>query len=285
MNYEQEYQYFYTKYYSKSEKLIKQFLITEKSKKRNATLVYNELEKYLLDKTVAILGVGKYPSIVSLLLLFNNRHKYYEADEINSIFANEIKTDFERIDLLELLPPHYTLRKLLKEIAVLNAINEINGLLRLNRDLFNRFYLLDDFTGFEIKEYKGFSIEDTDIYKSLNERLHPDYYTNIIYENFDFDESEKVNDKGYSLPIAIALLNEIGFFELEKIKKLSPTSLARVIAIIQQKDPNNKNGNRAISGNIRVLNPDNKEDGFKYTSHKHAEKAKALLNEIKQGSQ
>ena len=64
---------------------------------------------------------------------------------------------------------------------------------------------------------------------------------------------------------------------MDKIKNLSPTSLAKIIAIIQSKDPNNKTTNRAISGNIRVLNPDNKEDGFKYTSHKHAEKVKALL--------
>ena len=184
-----------------------------------------------------------------------------------------------------MLSLHFTFRKLLIEIAILNALNEINRLLLLNRNLFNLFYLLDDFTDFEIKDYVGLSIEDTDIYKSLNRQLNPDYYTNIIYEDVDFDEPEKVNEKGYSLPIAIALLNEIGFFELEKIKNLSPTSLAKIIAIIQLKDPNNKTANRAISGNIRVLNPDNKEDGFKYTSHKHAEKVKVLLNEIKQGNQ
>ena len=166
MNYEQEYQYFFNKYYSKSEKLIKQFLIIEKSKKRNANLVYNELEKYLSNKTVTIFAGVKYPSLEGLLLLFNNRHKNYEADEINLIFANEIKTGFEKIDILELLPPYYTLRKLLMEIAILNALNEINRLLLLNRNLFNLFYLLDDFTDFEIKDYVGFSIEDTDIFIS-----------------------------------------------------------------------------------------------------------------------
>lgn len=285
MNYEQEYQYFYNKYYSKSEKLIKQFLMTEKSKKRNANLVYNELEKYLSNKTTTIFAGVNYPNLEGLLLLFNDRHKYYEADEINLIFANEIKTGFNKIDSLQLLPPYYTFRKLLIEIAILNAVNEINRLLLLNRNLFNVFYSLDNFTDFEIKDYVGLSIEGTDIYKSLNEKLNPDYYINTNYEDFDFDEPEKVIEKAYSLPIAIALLQEIGFFELEKIKNLSPTSLAKIIAIIQLKDPNNKNGNRAISGNIRVLNPDNKEDGFKYTSHKHAEKVKVLLNEIKQGNQ
>lgn len=285
MNYEQEYLYFCNKYYSITEKIIKQFLITEKSKKRNATLVYNELEEHLSNKTTTIFTGVKYPSLEILLQLFNNRHKYYEADDINSIFANEIKMCFEKVDSLELLPPHYTLRKLLIEIAILDALNEINRLLRLNRNLFNLFYLLDDFTDFEIKDYKSLSLEDTPIYRLLNEKLNPNFYTNTNYEDFDFDEPEKIEEKSYSLPIVIALLNEIGFFELEKIKNLSPTSLAKIIAIIQSKDLNNKTTNRAISGNIRVLNPNNKEDGFKYTSHKHAQKVKALLNEIKQGNQ
>ena len=47
MNYKQEYEYFYNKYYSHFEKLIKQFLIVEKSKKKNGNIVYNELVNYL----------------------------------------------------------------------------------------------------------------------------------------------------------------------------------------------------------------------------------------------
>ncbi|WP_445452471.1 hypothetical protein [Flavobacterium sp. 25HG05S-40] len=284
MNYEKEYQYFYNRYYSKSEKLIKQLLITEKIKGRNVDIVYNKLGHYLTTEFPTKILATTNPKLKDLLQLFEKRFKYYEVNEISSIFTYEIKTSFNKIEVSE-LPVGYTIRKLLIEIAILNILDEISRLLLVNRSLFNRFYQLDDFTDFEIKDYKGLSVEDTSIYRVLNEKLYPDSYTNTDYEDFDFEEPEKANEKGYSLPVVIALLNEIGFFELEKIKNLSPTSLAKIIAIIQLKDPNNKTTNRAISGNIRVLNPDNKEDGFKYTSHKHAEKVKAVLNEIKQGNQ
>jgi hypothetical protein len=71
---------------------------------------------------------------------------------------------------------------------------------------------------------------------------------------------------------------------LESIKRLTPINQAKIIAIIQTKNPNDLNINRAISGNVRVLNPDNKENEFKYTSYKHSQKVKEVLNLIKQGN-
>ncbi len=80
------------------------------------------------------------------------------------------------------------------------------------------------------------------------------------------------------------MLQEVGFFELEKIKILTPMALAKIIAILQVKDPNNKTTNRAIRGNVAVLNQKNKKDGLKYTSHLHTNKVKSLLNEIRLGN-
>lgn len=95
------------------------------------------------------------------------------------------------------------------------------------------------------------------------------------------EDLNNINIDNLKLPIAIAMLNEIGFFKLDSLKSLSDSKIAQIISIIQQKDPNDKSLNRRISGNIRVLDPNKKEDGLRYTSHKLSEKVKKILNEIK----
>lgn len=97
-------------------------------------------------------------------------------------------------------------------------------------------------------------------------------------------EHEKIEFKNPSLPKAIAMLNEIGFFDLDKIKKLEPAAIIKIIAIIQVKDPNNLTVKRAIGGNLRVLDPDSLENNSKYTTHKNIEKIKSLYIEIKKGN-
>lgn len=283
MNYQQEYDAVYNNYYLKIEKLIKHHLIAEKAKKRNVNLVHNELNQFLYNSIPAKFEVNNNPALKKLLQLFETRFRLYGEDYINLIFSNEIKTGFNVIQPVD-LPSGYTLKKLLMEIAIISAIDEISRLLSLNSSLLYLFYNSNDYSRFEIKEYRGVEIDETPIFIELNRRLNPNHYVDDTGLACFSEEIEEATDKAYSLPIAIALLDEVGFFELPKIKNLSPTSLAKIIAIIQLKDPNNKNTNRAISGNIRVLNSDNNENNFKYTSHKHGEKVKSILNEIKQGN-
>lgn len=280
MNYQQEYASFYNVYYLRIEKLVKNYFIAEKTKKKNVNLVHNELNQFISNYALKKFEVNNYPALKNLFQLFETRYKLYDEDHINLIFSNEIKIGFNNIQAFD-LPSGYTIKKLLMEIAIISAIDEISRLLGINNSLFCLFYNSNDYSKFEIKEYEGLSLEEVPIFIELNRRLNPNHYTDETGLDGYFEEIEETANKSYSLPIAIALLNEIGFFELAKIKNLSPTSLAKIIAIIQLKDPSNKTINRAISGNIRVLNPDNKEDGFKYTSHKHAERVKLLLNEIK----
>ena len=290
MNYKQEYEYFYNKYYSHFENLIKLFLIVEKSKKKNGNFVYNDLENYLSIEFQNKFVLATNPNLKNFVSIFEKGIIKYEDNEIELAFENEIKPNFDKIGFSG-LPLSYTLRKLLIEIALVNIANEISRLLQSNRSLFNLFYAIGEFEEFEIKEYAGLSVEDTEIYKSLNQQLYPDYYTNRILQNdtdedkFYENDTKLIKTKTHDLPISIAMLYEIGFFELEKIKNLSPNNQAKIIAFIQQKNIENNNIVRAISGNIRVLFPDsNKEDGFKYTSHKHLEKVKLVLATIKLGN-
>ncbi len=285
INYQNDYEYYYSKYYSKTEFKVKQHLIKSKTDKINFGLIFNKISEYLgttlPDKKIE---VSNFKEIKGLFYLFNNRHSYFEDDQINLIFSKQIVPLYNEIQSSE-KPVDYNISKMVQDFALLKAVSEISRLFQNHSRLFEMHYKLNNFNDFAIKEYGNISFENTDVYVSLAKELYPDNYIKDETEIDFFEEIENYNPKTISLPFSVAMLNEIGFFELEKIKKLSPTNLAKIIAIIQLKDPNNKTTNRAISGNIRVLNPNNKEDGFKYTSHKHAEKVKTLLNEIKQGNQ
>ncbi len=282
MNYQQENDSFYTAYYIKIVRLIKHFLIAEKSKCRNVNVVFNGLTNNMLSTISNRFKVVENEHLKKLLLLFEKRNALYENNQINLIFTNDIKSEFDNIETSK-LPVNYTLKKLVKEIAIVTAINDIVYLLNLNRSLFILFYHANDFSKFEIKDYKGIPVEETPLYIELNKIVNPQHYANHEDDYFISEHEKEENSKPYSLPFVIAILNEIGFFELEKIKNFSATNLARLFSVIQQNDVNDKNRIRSISGNIRVLNPDNKEDGFKYTSHKNIEKARILLSEIKLG--
>lgn len=115
--------------------------------------------------------------------------------------------------------------------------------------------------------------------KDLNNKSNP--INESSSEEIEDINNINIDEKNLKTPIAIAMLNEIGFFELDSLKSLTDSKIAQIISIIQQKDPNDKSLNRRISGNIRVLDPNKKEDGLRYTSHKLSEKVKKILNEIK----
>lgn len=281
MNYQQEYNSFYTDYYSLIERKIKHFLITEKTKKKNVDIVLNQLNQYLFSNVPKLLNVIENIDLKNLLQLFEKRNNLYEEDQINLILSNEIRTSFDAIPI-EQLPVNYTFDKLLKEIAIQSAVEDITHLLNKNRNLFVLFYRLNDFSKFEIKEYKGISIEDTPLFIELNTIANPEHYTNPDIGIDDLlVEDEKEKKYVYSLPLAIATLIEIGFFELPHVKNLSPTGLMRLVAIIQAKDPKNSTVKRAITGNLNILKDYSKEDGTRYTSHKHAETVKEILKQIK----
>lgn len=283
-NYQNDYEYFYTKYYSRIELTIKEYLIQSKIDKITFGLACVNINNYL-NTTLPQKRreVVNFKELKRLFELFNGRYSDYEDDQINLIFSKQIVPLYGELQPFE-KPENYNISKLLQNFAFLNAIKEISRLFHNHNQLFEMHYKLNNFCGFVIREYRNVSIENTDIYISLAKELYPDNYIQDETKTDFFEEIENYNPKTISLPFSIAMLNEIGFFELESIKRLTPINQAKIIAIIQTKNPNDLNINRAISGNVRVLNPDNKENEFKYTSYKHSQKVKEVLNLIKQGN-
>lgn len=76
-------------------------------------------------------------------------------------------------------------------------------------------------------------------------------------------------------PYKIALLKELGFFELDRIKK---NSKENVFKIIQKLTGGTV---RTIKGNVNVLNEESKEDRSKYTSNNHIEEVIIYLDKLK----
>lgn len=76
-------------------------------------------------------------------------------------------------------------------------------------------------------------------------------------------------------PYKIALLKELGFFELDKIKRLSKENVFKVIQKLTGGTV------RTIKGNVNVLNNESNEDRTKYTSNNHFEEVKNYLDKLK----
>lgn len=236
---------------------------------------------------------------------FESKNYTINIDFINEVYSEIIKR-FENKNLKNIKESINTLSlryNFIKEEKEKNLfIEEINKTAvkeytdKLNNKIFQDFHLQKEtnanFKEDVIRKHLIYDISNlSDYIFGLDNLQHfssiSTYYSflrttdiiNFCNKHILESEIEPLDIDAISLPKSIALLNEIGFFELEKIKKLSLKNQAIIISIIQLKDINSSNI-RAISGNIRVLDPNYNEDGLKYTAHKWEELSKDILNKI-----
>lgn len=193
MEHQERYTYFYSKSYTKSELLIKNFLIKSNQQDKVFINVYNAIFQYLTNDCVKKNHVGANSNLKPSYSLFENRHRLYTKNQIQNSFENEIKTAFETIPKTA-LPKAYTFAKLISEIAILHATYEIARVFANHVALMGMFYQLNEFDSFEIRTYDPFGVEDTPIYKQLQLKLYPksDTFLNaqpqqekIIRKNFN----------------------------------------------------------------------------------------------------
>lgn len=187
MNYENIYESFYSKYYSKAEGLIKNFFIKRQSQKRTFGSSYNEVIHYLSNDFKNRYNLYKNENLENSYRIFCRRQSIYFIDDVQEIFENDIKVEFDRINVSE-LPANYTYLKFIKEIALIEAIREISRLLSNNSVLLTMFYKLNEFDDFEIREYRRLPLEDYPIYRKLHSKLYP---KQLEYLNAEVINSEK----------------------------------------------------------------------------------------------
>jgi hypothetical protein len=90
-------------------------------------------------------------------------------------------------------------------------------------------------------------------------------------------QTEPINEPEteQDLPYKIALLNEIGFFKLDAIKKLTKENRYKIISTITG------GTHRTIKGNVLVLDPESNENRMKYTSNNYTDEVKNYLDKLK----
>lgn len=283
MEYNLEYLSKYNQYFENFESAIKLQLINGKEQSLKLGVVCNDLKMHYSNTRIDNLEITKNEKLASLFKIYKSNLDNYENDEINLTLKNHIVAEFNILTSSD-LPIEYSIKNFISEIADFYASKEIYRLLSINNKILEMFYELNDFTDFELRDYRGLTIENYPIYKKLYLLLNPTINpASSLNKSLSIDDNE-IDIKKPSLPFAITLLEEIGFFKLEKLKGLSPQQLAKLIALIQIKSPNDKNLLRSISGNIRMVSGGS-DNPSKYTanSDKNINLVRKLFNEIKNG--
>lgn len=277
MDYNQKYQKYYSRYYFTFEKKIKKIFINAKKQKSSFGIILNEIYKCLDFEIPKRTNLNKNENLKSLLIIFRNRHSYYEEDEIHEILKNVIKDKFNNLN------PHITEKYLfddfIREIALLNVSHEIRRLLQNNSRLFELFYKAKMFDDFEIRDYSPISLEQSEIFIKLNKILYPDYYTTTYNNKFE-TETELVSiPKKEIEEIETIKFNISKFSEDEKIfllhalykadKKIPQTEFLKImlitndiedISIFYESQPGNNNLYRKFSEGIGYLADSKKRD-------------------------
>lgn len=125
-------------------------------------------------------------------------------------------------------------------------------------------------------ESRFFKFRQNYIFKEKKEEGIRSKFYKAKLKNLPIIEATKEEiEQEEKTPYKIALLKELGFFELDKIKKLSKENSFKIIQKLIGGTP------RTIKGNINVLNEDSKEDRNKYTSNNHFEEVKNYLDKLK----
>ena len=200
MNYEKIYKDFYSKYYDKTEFLIKRFLIKRQSQNKTFTNAINEVTHYLNNYSVNKSPVSKNDNLKKLHHFFDNRYSIYATNHVQEIFYNEIKTGFDRLIISE-FPKEYSYTKFIKEIALLEALSEISRLLSNNFRLYEMIYKLNEFNIFEVREHENLALEDYPIYKKLKLKLYPDEQDNNFGLHGTLNIKESLEDKTNFYPL------------------------------------------------------------------------------------
>jgi hypothetical protein len=195
MDYENIYESFYSKYYTKAEILIKFYLIKRKSQDKAFGKSHFLVSDYLRNALANNYNLHRNEKLKVVYELFGTRYNEYEDDHIRNIFAKEVKTAFEKIQFSE-LPTNYSYSKFIKEIAIIEVVVEISRLLVINSNLLEMFYIANVFDDFEIREHREISLEHYPVYKKLHQILNPEYYETpekeinllLAIENTEFKE-------------------------------------------------------------------------------------------------
>jgi len=214
---------------------------------------------------------------------FNNRMniKYYEEDyntqKMIFLIDNPEKTERDfiesKIEQFNQLELEYKRKCDLSDDEVYQEIKKTG----IVANYISRGFDKSDKNDFEANlENRFLKFRQKYIFKEKNEEgIRSKFYKAKLKSLPNTETTKEEIEQEEKTPYKIALLKELGFFELDKIKKLSKENSFKVIQKLIGGTP------RTIKGNINVLNESSLEDRNKYTSNNHIEEVKNYLDKLK----
>ena len=116
---------------------------------------------------------------------------------------------------------------------------------------------------------------DVDYLKSIEKYL--EFFKDklrILELEQKFENKSPKKNKSIPLPHQVALLNELGYFNLESFKSLPKEKMFEITAKLLNTDI------RSVKGNYSTLNPRSNEDPKKYTAYNYMDAVKKYLNNV-----
>lgn len=183
MEYIDHYNYFYSKYISKSEVLIKNNFLKFKIKKYRFEWALQNIKSYAEKDHKPKFKNEPFENFNKFFI--TKKAIYDFENQIEEILKNEYEQHFYAANLA--LETQYDYIKLIKETAVNEAYNEVLRLLSTNSQLYEMMYNLNDFSEFKLIDYSPISLEDTNIFKLLHCKIYPqiDEVDSIEIDNID----------------------------------------------------------------------------------------------------
>ena len=278
MDYLKIYNSNYNKAYRTGEIVIKHKLIQFNretlSFERASNLTQESFENF--EKKLLI---DKEPKLVELKSVFQKSLSNYSKNKIELVLKNEVRKGFLKLPL-NIQSNTYTLESFIKELAILNATNELIRLYNNHSELFKMMYENDYFDLFEIKDYHPIDFRDSKNYTDLLNKFYPlrktpetfsdSFSVMHPYDTIDDLENNTPNfnekEKAYLLHLIYKIIEES-----KANLKLNNTEFYKVLSIVNLKDDsclvsdNYKNSDyyRILSGGIEKISLDIKtQDSF-----------------------
>jgi len=278
----------------------------------------NEQKAILIEKNIYEIGTSIQSDIsldeYEIQRGSNNYPKYlgqdFELNEVNyklnDDFLDEVFNEcinYYKSHHIALIENNIETLKLQAELSGDNFINEqrqkeiknYNGY--LSKNLFKKLHKLDfenEQEHFDIlKSYLAVNWFDLSDYlfglnNISNYHIVSTYHSYVRTNSTLFllnskivnDETVEKDDKKFSRPKFIAMLNELGFFKWNSIKDLSNEQKAKIILALLQQDYNSKSAIHNVVKNFQALNPQSELNPKKFTASTHLDEVKKTLNKI-----
>ena len=152
MEYKSSYDNSYDKTYDEVERKFKEALIRSKTESRTFNFTLNAIinnDRELINKSVI-----KSNSSLSLLeATYQKSLSIYSENAVELALKNDIYPEYIKLNVDD-LPSNYSFQNFVFDLGALYGLMEVDRLFSNHSRLFEMMFKLNDFTDFEIKEYK-----------------------------------------------------------------------------------------------------------------------------------